>query len=87
MKQKGSGYVANHLTVLRRKAGLKTVKEASKALEISAGMLYQIEENKKLPSVKLAIRLGELYKCCLDDIFLQINTTDSDNCVRDRERR
>jgi putative transcriptional regulator len=71
--------MANHLTELRKKAGFKTVKETSKLLGVSNGMLYQIEEGIKSPGIKLAVKIARLYKCSLEDIFSQPITTNSDN--------
>lgn len=63
--------MANHLTELRKKAGFKTVKETSKLLQISNGMLYQMEEGLKKPGINLAIKISKLYSCSLEDIFLK----------------
>jgi putative transcriptional regulator len=70
--------MGNHLTDLRKKAGYKTAKEVSKKLNISTGMVYQMEGGYKKPSIELALKMVELYKCSLEDIFLPLNTTDSD---------
>lgn len=75
---KGVVMMANHITLLRKMAGYKTVKDASKALGISTGMLYQVEQDIKKPSIKLALKIMELYECSLEDIFLPVNTTYSD---------
>ena len=71
--------MANHLTELRKNAGFKTAKETAEYLEISEGMVYQMEEGYKRPSSKLAIKMAELFNCSLEDIFLPFDTTNSDN--------
>ena len=71
--------MANHITELRKKAGFKTAKEIAKILQISSGMVYQMEENIKQPSPKLAIKMTNIFKCHLEDIFLTPATTDSCN--------
>jgi putative transcriptional regulator len=70
--------VANHITKLRTRAGIKTAKEAAKILKISSGMMYQMEGGTKKPGFRLAIRMANLFKCDLEDIFLPFSTTDSD---------
>ncbi|WP_129596675.1 helix-turn-helix transcriptional regulator [Anaerophilus nitritogenes] len=74
--------MANHLTMLRKKAGFKTAKEAAKSLSISMGMVYQMEQNIKQPSPKLAIKMAKSYKCTLEDIFLPLNTTNCDKTIQ-----
>ena len=74
--------MANHITELRKKAGYKTAKKAAEALNISTGMMYQMEsstkKNHKKPSPELAIKIADLFKCSLEDIFLPYITTNSD---------
>jgi len=70
--------MANHITQLRTKAGIKTAKEASEKLKISAGMMYQVEEGVKRPSPTLAIKMSKLFNCTLDNIFLPYDVTNSD---------
>ncbi|EHQ92187.1 helix-turn-helix transcriptional regulator [Desulfosporosinus youngiae] len=70
--------MANHITQLRTKAGIKTAKEASEKLKISAGMMYQMEEGVKKPSPTLAIKMAKLFNCTLENIFLPYNITNSD---------
>lgn len=72
--------MANHITKIRKKAGYKTVKKAAEKLEISSGMLYQIEEGFKKPSPNLGIKMSGLFNCTLEDIFLPFNTTES--CIK-----
>lgn len=67
-----------YLKGLRKDAGYKTAKEVATLLNISDGMMYQIEEGYKKPSVKLATKIAALYKCTLDEIFLPMITTNSD---------
>lgn len=73
--------MANHITKLRKNAGFKTAKIAAKALNISDGMMYQMEGGHKKPSPELAIKMSSLFKCTLEDIFLPFNTTNS--CKKD----
>lgn len=75
--------MANHVTALRKNAGYKTVKEAAEKLEISNGMLFQVEEDLKKPSPKLGIKMSKLFNCTLDDIFLPYDTTNG--CKRSEE--
>jgi putative transcriptional regulator len=75
--------MANHITVLRNMAKIKTAKEAANELGISPGMLYQIEEGLKKPSPRLALALSSLFNCSLEDIFLPYYTTNSDNSITD----
>lgn len=70
--------LANHLTILRKNAGYKTAKKVSEILNISTGMIYQMEEGIKKPSIDLALKMTKLYNCKLEDIFLTKNTTNSD---------
>ncbi|WP_163195250.1 helix-turn-helix domain-containing protein [Clostridium thermarum] len=70
--------MANHLTILRKKAGFKNAKEVSNILNISTGMIYQMEEGVKKPGINLALKMTKLYNCKLEDIFLLQNTTNSD---------
>ncbi|UZQ51625.1 helix-turn-helix transcriptional regulator [Clostridium kluyveri] len=68
-----------HLKKLRQKAGYKTVKEVVPFLQVTRSMVYQMEEGYKRPSPELGARMAKLYNCSLDDIFLPIITTNSDN--------
>ncbi|MBO8158857.1 helix-turn-helix transcriptional regulator [Thermosyntropha sp.] len=70
--------MANHITIMRHKAGIKTAKEAAKLLGISPGMMYQIEGGSKRPSPEVAFKMTKIFKCSLDDIFLPFITTESD---------
>lgn len=70
--------MANHVTNLRINAGYKTAKKAAKALEISNGMMYQMEGGYKKPGPKLALRMADLFDCTLEDIFLPFITTNSE---------
>lgn len=72
--------LANHITTLRKKAGFDTAKEAAKALNISNGMMYQMEGGYKTPGSQLAIKMSKQFNCTLEDIFLPFNTTKS--CIR-----
>ncbi|HDI3055738.1 TPA: transcriptional regulator [Clostridium botulinum] len=72
--------MANHITALRKKAGFDTAKDAAKVLNISNGMMYQMEGGYKTPGSQLAIRMSKQFKCTLEDIFLPFNTTDS--CIK-----
>lgn len=71
--------MANHITRLRKMAGIKTAKEAALLLKISPGMMYQMEEGSKSPSVKLACKMARLFHCSLDEIIMPIITTKSYN--------
>lgn len=71
--------MANHITKIRKNAGYKTVKAAAEKLEISAGMLFQVEEGKKKPSPKLGIKMTGIFNCTLEEIFLPFDTTNSEN--------
>ncbi len=70
--------MANHITKLRKKAGYNTVKKVAGKLNISTGMMYQMEGNYKKPSPNLALRMAHLFNCSLEDIFLPYITTNSD---------
>lgn len=70
--------MANHITKLRKKAEIITAKEAAKALDISNGMMYQMEGGYKKPSPELAVKMANLFNCTLEDIFLPYITTVSD---------
>ncbi|GAB6171407.1 hypothetical protein JCM15765_08850 [Paradesulfitobacterium aromaticivorans] len=70
--------MANHITALRVKAGIETAKKAAQKLNISAGMMYQIEEGLKKPGSLLAVKMANLFGCKLEDIFLPFITTNSD---------
>lgn len=73
--------MANHISELRINAGIKTAKEAASILEISSGMMYQMELGVKKPSALLAIKMTHLFNCTLEDIFLPYFVTNSDNNV------
>jgi putative transcriptional regulator len=77
--------VANHITLLRQKAGIKTAKEAAKLLRVSSGMMYQVEEGLKNPGSKLACDMARLFGCSLDAIFMPSNTTGSSNIESNKE--
>ena len=70
--------MANHITDLRLKAGIKTARKAAIKLGISAGMMYQMEGGLKRPGSLLAIKMRSLFNCTLEDIFLPYDTTESD---------
>lgn len=70
--------MANHITDLRKKAGIKTAKKAAKTLGISAGMMYQMEGGYKKPGPGLALKMANLFNCTLEEIFLPFITTNSD---------
>jgi len=70
--------MANHITKLRKKSGFETAKEAAEKLKISDSMMYQMEGGYKQPSPNLGIKMAELFKCSLEDIFLPFNTTNGD---------
>lgn len=70
--------MANHITKLREQAGIKTAKKAAEKLNISAGMMYQVEEGIKKPGSLLAVKMTGLFNCTLEDIFLPYITTNSD---------
>lgn len=59
----------NHLKILRIAQNL-SIEDVSSKVGISKSMLYQIEGGYKNPSTKTAIKLANIYKCTLDDIFL-----------------
>ncbi|WDV44547.1 helix-turn-helix domain-containing protein [Clostridiaceae bacterium M8S5] len=75
--------MANHITILRKKAGYKNVKEAASALDISSSMIYQIECGYKKPSASLGMRMCHLFGCKLEDIFLPYTITERDNPIQD----
>lgn len=70
--------MANHITELRKKSGFETAKDAAEKLGISDSMMYQMEGGYKQPSPSLGMRMAEIFKCTLEDIFLPFNTTSSD---------
>lgn len=70
-----------HLKELRQKAGYKTAREVAPLLNVTSSMVYQMEEGYKKPSPKLGIKMANLYNCSLEDIFLPIITTNSDNRI------
>lgn len=71
--------MANHITKLRKKAGLQTAKEAAYKLDISESMMYQMEGGYKKPSPNLGLKMSSLFNCTLEEIFLPYNTTNSEN--------
>jgi putative transcriptional regulator len=74
--------MANHITDLRKQSGYKTAKVAAEKLEISNGMMFQMEQGIKRPSPGLAIKMAKEFNCTLEDIFLPFNTTNSDKTRR-----
>lgn len=71
--------MANHITTLRNKIGIKTASECAKILNISNNMMYFMEQGLKKPSPQLALKMKDLFNCTLDDIFLPYFTTNSNN--------
>lgn len=69
----------NHMKVLRKQAGFKTVHPAAQILNVSAITLYAIEQGIRRPSIEVAARMREIYNCTLDDIFLPYITTNCNN--------
>jgi putative transcriptional regulator len=69
MKLLGGEAMANHVTVLRKKAGYKITDELAESLGISKRMLYAIESDQRQPSAKTATKMAKLYNCNLEDIF------------------
>lgn len=69
--------MANHITKLRKDAGYETAKEAATKLNISDGMMYQMEGNYKRPGINLAIKMSNLFNCSLEEIFLPFTATNS----------
>ena len=62
--------MANHITVLRKKAGYKYAYQLAEKLEVSTRMMHAIENNERNPSIKLAAKMASLLNCNLDDIFM-----------------
>jgi putative transcriptional regulator len=58
-----------------RKKNNFTVKEVSGKLNCSQSMIYSIENGSRFPSRKLAIKMCSVYKCTLEEIFLNENNT------------
>jgi putative transcriptional regulator len=76
--------MANHITKLRKKAGIKTAKKAAKMLGISRCMMYYMEADSskkysRKPSSALGEKMARLFKCSLDDIFLPYFVTRGNN--------
>lgn len=70
--------MANHITILRRKAGFNTAIEAAKSLNISNSMMYQLEGGHKKPGSELAFKMSNKFNCSMEDILLPYITTNSD---------
>jgi DNA-binding XRE family transcriptional regulator len=63
---------------LRVQAGYKTVKEATKPLNISRSMLNKIEQGDRIPGRELIKRMSLEYKCSIEDIYSAIEATQCD---------
>lgn len=59
----------NKIKKLRERRGLSQA-QLARELQISVSYLNQIENNKRDPSIKLAVRIAKLLDTTLDDIFL-----------------
>ncbi|GIW49163.1 MAG: hypothetical protein KatS3mg079_639 [Caloramator sp.] len=64
---------------LRIKAGFQTAKEAAKSLGISYSMYHKIETGYREPGKELIKKMCEIFHCSIEDIFLAIEVTKSDN--------
>ena len=62
----------NNLYKLRVKAGY-SVKKVCESVNVSSSMIYQIENDTRSPSSKLAGKLADLYDCTLDEIYNRNN--------------
>lgn len=69
--------MANHITILRKKAGFNTAREAAESLDISNSMMYQLEGGYKKPGSKLAFEMSNKFNCSMEDIILPYITTNS----------
>lgn len=58
------------LKAARVNAGL-TIKEAAKALEVTAATLVNWEQGKTHPTMAKAVKISEVYNFPLDNIFFQ----------------
>lgn len=81
--------MANHITKLRKKAGIKTAKEAAKKLGISACMMYYMEtdaskKHHRKPGSALCEKMARLFNCTMDDIFLPFFVT---SCSKSGEKK
>jgi len=77
--------MANHITKLRKEAGIKTAKKAAKILGVSSCMMYYMEaavdkKHHRKPSSALGEKMARLFDCSLDDIFLPFFVTPCSKC-------
>ena len=58
----------NNLRLYRVKHGL-TQEDLSKKLEVSRQTINAIENNRYFPSLELGLKLSEIFKCTVNEIF------------------
>ena len=64
----------NTLIQIRRiKLGIENQKEVAELLGVARATVRAIEEGQRTPSLKLAVKMAELYKCTVDDICKDLN--------------
>lgn len=54
-----------------RKGKNMTVKELASKADISLSMVYQVERNERIPSLKVAQRISHILGCNTDKIFFE----------------
>lgn len=65
--------LSNNLKELRHKEKM-TQKEVSEILGITVRAYQNYESGRRTPSLKMALKLSNMFKCSVDDIFLLNNT-------------
>lgn len=60
--------MVNKIQKFREEKGL-TQEDLAELLKISEDYLGKIERGKRVPSMKLAVRIAKLLDCKLDDLF------------------
>ncbi|MDN3450464.1 helix-turn-helix transcriptional regulator [Planococcus sp. APC 3906] len=59
----------NHIKLLRTKHGL-TQDQLAEVLGVSRQTIISLEKEKYNPSITLAFKLAEVFKCSIEEIFI-----------------
>lgn len=59
----------NHIREMRERKGISQA-ELARRLKVSRSYINTLENNKKTPNLRMAVRIAEALGCTLNDIFL-----------------
>ena len=63
--------IINHVREQRLDAGM-TQQELADACQVSRQSIISIERGKYIPSLPLALRLAEIFRCSTEDLFQRV---------------